>query len=125
MVPNLVTQLEDRAFVVEALALTEARDHGLSAYAGLVLGCPVPGVGLRRHGPSVLVEGWLQAQTELDQVRTALFSVGRLQAGHTLRNTRQRVRDLGGEVVITHHYSLLRPSHDSHVLPAECMVRIR
>ena len=125
IVPGLTRQLEDRAFLVEARALEGPADAGLSAFAGLVLGCPVPGAGLRRHGPSGLVEAWLQAQTELDQVKTALFTVGRLGAGHTLRNTRQRVHDLGGEVVVAHHYCILRPGPESYVLAAECMVRIR
>jgi len=117
--------LEERAFVVEDLTLESASAVALRDFDGLVLGSPVLGAGLRRHGPTALVEAWLRAQEHLDEVKTALFSVYRVRPGHSLRNTRQLVHDLGGHVVITHAYSALRPRSDEHVLPAECMVRIR
>lgn len=125
VVPALAEQLVARAFEVDAHPLSEASRVELRQYTGLVLGVPVPGAGLRRHGPSAAVEDFLAAQDQLDEVKTALFCVYRVRPGHTLRNTRQRVHDLGGEVVIGHAYSAVRPTWQDHVLPAECMVRIR
>ncbi len=125
VVPRLRGMLQERAFVVEELPLESSSSVALRDFDGLILGSPVLGAGLRRHGPTALVEGWLRAQEHLDEVKTALFTVYRVRSGHTLRNTRQLVHDLGGQVVITHAYSALRPRAEEHVLPAECMVRIR
>jgi hypothetical protein len=125
VLPRLRQQLLDRAFEVDDMALNLPERVTLRDYDGLVLGCPVPGAGLRRHGPTPLIDAFVRAQDQLDEVETALFTVFRARAGHTLRNTRQLVVDQGGRVVVQHAYSVLRPQWQEHVLPAECMVRIR
>lgn len=125
VLPRLRQQLLDRAFDVDDLALNQPERVALREYDGLVLGCPVPGAGLRRHGPTDLVDAFVRAQDALDEVETALFTVYRARPGHTLRNTRQLVVDQGGRVVVQHGYPAFRPRWQEHVLPAECMVRIR
>ena len=54
-----------------------------------------------------------------------MFCVYELLPGYTLRNTRQLVLDAGGQAICAQGYWRLRPEHDEHVLPAECMVRVR
>jgi len=126
VVPRLIELLQDRAFEVETLVIDDApKALDLYDYQGLILGTPSYGLGIRGAGPSERVTRFVQAQDDLDEVRVALFCVYQVRAGHTLRNTRQLVKDSGGEVVCTHAYAKMRPEHDEHVLPAECMVRIR
>ncbi len=124
--PRLKRLLEDRAFLVDAHVIGEVAERvDLHGYDGLLLGTPSFGVGLRGAGPSDRVRAWVEAQGGLEEVRVATFSVFELRPGNTLRNTRQLVRDHKGEHIAGHAYWLLKPEHDEHVLPAECMVRIR
>lgn len=127
VVPRMKQLLEDRAFEVDLLEIPErAEPVDLYGYAGLVLGTPAFGLGWRGVGPSERVQRWVAAQAEeLGEVKVAIFCVAELRPGWTLRNTRQLVRDSGGEVICTQAYSALRPAYEEHVLPAECMVRIR
>lgn len=127
VLPRMKQLLEDRAFEVDVMEIPEDPEPvDLYDYAGLILGTPAFGIGWRGVGPTERVERWVKAQAEeLDEVRVAIFCVAQLRPGWTLRNTQQLVRDLGGEVVCTQAYSALRPEHEEHVLPAECMVRIR
>ncbi|HJN74375.1 MAG TPA: hypothetical protein QGF58_10630 [Myxococcota bacterium] len=126
VVPRLVELLEDRAFQVEEHVIGDRPESlDLYGYQGLVVGTPSYGLGLRGAGPSERVQRFIEAQEDLDEVRVAVFCVYKVRPGNSLRNTRQLVRDRGGEVVCTFAYSKLRPEHDEHVLPAECMVRIR
>lgn len=126
VVPHMRELLEQRAFVVRELTLTDTPEPiDLTQVDGLILGTPSFGLGWRGVGPTERVTRWLHAQGALDQLRVAVFCVYDVRPGYTLRNTRQLVLDQGGEVVVSHAYSSLRPEHDAHVLPAECMVRIR
>ncbi|MCP4806648.1 MAG: hypothetical protein GY913_29190 [Proteobacteria bacterium] len=126
VVPRMVELLNARAFTVETVVIDDApRDHELWEYAGLVLGTPSYGLGLRGAGPSERVVKWVEAQGGLDDVKVAVFSAFQGRAGNSLRNVRQLVVDNGGECIARHPYWLKRPAHDEHVLPAECMVRIR
>lgn len=126
VVPDMRRLLEQRAFVVHELVLDDsASPVDLTQYDGVILGTPSFGLGWRGVGPSERVTRWLQAQGALDQLRVAVFCVYDVRPGYTLRNTRQLVLDQGGEVVVSQAYSSVRPDHDAHVLPAECMVRIR
>ena len=122
----MVQLLEDRAFEVEQHRLVDSPvEIDLSAYDGLVLGTPAFGLAHRGVGPTPLVEQWIKAQSSLDEVKVAVFCVYELRPGNTLRNIRHYVTEGGGEVVAAQAYSRLRRRADEHVLPAECMVRIR
>jgi hypothetical protein len=126
VVPRMKQLLEDRAFLVDTLVIGDSPEPvDLVEYAGLILGTPSFGVGLRGAGPSEAVRAWVGAQGGLEEVRVATFSVYEIRPGNSLRNIRQLVRDHHGEHIAGHAYWLLKPEHDEHVLPAECMVRIR
>lgn len=126
VVPRLKTLLEDRAFGVDAITIGDAPPQpDLSAYSGLVLGTPALGLGLRGVGPSPRVTRFVESLGGLEEIKVAIFCVYELRPGYTLRNTRQLVLDNGGQVVAAQPYWALRPAQDEHVLPAECMVRIR
>ncbi len=126
VVPRMKEMLEHRAFVVDVQALGDTPpDIDLDDYDGLVLGYAVPGLGVRNPGPPPRMQRFLDHLEDLDDKRCALFvvHVGRKTAH--LERFRQVVTDLGGEVVTAQPYWVLRPRHNDHFLPAECMVRIR
>ena len=127
VVPRMKELLEDRAFSVELLPISDNPEPiDFYDYDGLILGTPAFGLGWKGVGPTPKVEAWVKAQDgELDEVRVAVFCVYELRPGWTLRNTRQLVLDEGGDVVCSQAYSAARPQVEEHILPAECMVRIR
>jgi hypothetical protein len=55
----------------------------------------------------------------------ALFCVFLVRAGATLAQMRALVAEKGGRVIAEQSYAVARPRHGDHVLPTECMVRIR
>ncbi len=117
--------LEDRAFLVEAVSLGSPGDVDASAFDGLVLGIPVPGLGMRGGGVSPSMQRFVESLGELDEVRVALFSVYTVRSGDTLELFRALLEERGAEVVVAQALSRLAPSRNEHVLPTECMVRIR
>ncbi len=117
--------LEDRAFLVEAVSLGSPGELDASAFDGLVLGIPVPGLGMRGGGVSPSMQRFVESLGELDEVRVALFSVYTVRSGDTLELFRALLEERGAEVVVAQALSRLAPSRNEHVLPTECMVRIR
>lgn len=117
----MARMLEDRAFLVTVAPLAEA-PADLEPFAGVVIGTPV---SLRGNGPSAAVLEWVGRAAGLDEKKVALFSAFWVRPGESLPTLRQRLAELGVEVVVDHAYWLVRPEEGEHLLPAECMVRIR
>jgi hypothetical protein len=114
--------LEQRAFRVDLHEVNTGSVGDLEAYAGLVIGGPV--VGLRGRPSEALVRTVLELPTLGDRA-VALFCVYLVRAGATLERMRALASDKRGRVIATQAYALARPRHGDHVLPTECMVRIR
>ncbi len=121
VVPRMQSMLQDRGFTV-TVATTDAAPTDLEDFAGVVIGTPTT---LRGEGPSAAVLEWLGRAEALDEKKVAIFSTFWALPGAALDHLRARLAELGAEVVVEHAYWLARPSEGEHVLPAECMVRIR
>ena len=117
--------MEDRAFLVEEVVLGSQSNLDVRDFAGLVLGIPVPGLGLRGGGVSPSMQRFVESLGDLDEVRVALFSVYTVRSGDTLELFQTLLEERGAEVVAAQALSRLAPSRNEHVLPTECMVRIR
>lgn len=121
VVARMEQMLRDRAFDVTHLPLAQAPTD-LSGFDGVVLGTPV---SLRGRGPSAAVLEWVARAEGLDERRVAIFSAFWAVPGRALTELRGKLTELGVEVVAEHAYWLVRPEDGNHLLPAECMVRIR
>lgn len=121
VVPRMQTMLQDRGFAV-TVATVESAPTDLEDFAGVVVGTPTT---LRGDGPSEAVLGWLARAEALDEKKVAIFSTFWALPGGALDKLRARLNEAGAEVVVEHAYWLARPAEGEHVLPAECMVRIR
>ncbi len=117
--------LEDRAFLVEEVSLGSQEDVDATSFDGLVLGIPVPGLGLRGGGVSPSMRRFVESLGDLEEVRVAMFSVYTVRSGDTLELFRALLEERGAEVVAAQALSRLVPARNEHVLPTECMVRIR
>ncbi|MFZ5475547.1 MAG: hypothetical protein ACOZNI_02125 [Myxococcota bacterium] len=124
VVPRLKEMLEQRAFEVDLVALGDDLPD-LEPYKGVVLGAPVPGAGVRRVGPGDRVERFLREAPWLEEKKLAIFTVYSALPGKTLDRMAELAAERGVEVVAQHPYWRLRPADGEHIVPAECMVRIR
>lgn len=123
VVPRMKEMLEDRAFEVDVVEVGAAVD--LTPYRGVVVGSAARGIGLRGDTPGEAVQRFLKEQEGLDEKKLALFTVYLGRPGRMLAQMRELAENRGATVVVTHPYWLLKPSQGEHILPAECMVRIR
>ncbi len=121
VVARMERMLVDRAFEVTVIPLAGAPTQ-LDGFDGVILGTPV---SLRRDGPTPAVLAWIDRAEGLDERKVALFSTFWLRPGTSLQVLRHRLAELGVEVVVEFAYWLGKPEDGDHVLPAECMVRIR
>ena len=124
VVPAMKTLLEQRGFVVDTHRVADG-PIDVSPYRGLVIGTPVFGAGVRGVGPTDALTAFVEALPDLDDKKVALFCVYELRPGTTFDRMKALIYDKGGDVVVTWGYWLLRPDRGAHILPAECMVRIR
>lgn len=123
VVPRLKEMLEERAFEVDVHELGSGDLPDLGPYKGVVVGSPVPGV--RASEPTDKVKDFITNAEDLDEKKVALFCVYGLRPGRVLDRMRGLVIERGAEVVVAHAYARLRPTEGEHVVPAECMIRIR
>lgn len=124
VVPRMKQMLEERAFRVDTHAIG-AELPDFEPYAGLIVGAPVCGTGLRPCTVPASVAAFLDGFEGLDEKKAAVFSVFRGLPGTMTDALRQKVSELGAEVVAEYAYWSLRPQSGEHVIPAECMIRIR
>jgi hypothetical protein len=124
VVPRMKELLEHRAFQVDTHAIA-AGPVDIAPYRGLVIGSPVTGLGLRGAGPSEALSDYVDALPDLDEHKVALFCAYLTRPGNTFDRMKGMVLARGAQVVATHAYWLLQPARNEHVIPAECMVRIR
>jgi hypothetical protein len=97
----------------------------LAPYRGVILGTAVRGLGLRGDTPSSAFQSFVSEKEGLEEKKVALFTAYRASPGQMLLRMRNAVEGRGCMVVVAHAYSLFTPERQEHVLPAECMVRIR
>jgi hypothetical protein len=127
VVTRLHAMLEARAFVVDRIALEEGTPPpDLAPYKGVVLGFADPAwLGVRAGSVPPVVGAFVDETPDLDERKVALFSVHRLRPSDALGQLAARVERRGAQVVVTHSYDGWAPQRAEHVVPAECMVRIR
>ena len=119
VVPRMRSLLEQRAFLVDLREVNSGSVDDLSPYAGLVIGSPV--LGIRGRPTDALI----RAIPSLGGRAVALFCVYLVRAGASLERMRALVAERDGRVIVEQSYPFARPRHADHVLPTECMVRIR
>lgn len=124
VVPRMKELLEHRAFQVDVHRIQDG-PVDIAPYRGLVIGTPVFGLGIKGVGPTPELTSFIQGLSDLDEKKVALFCVYELRPGTTFDRMKGLVLEQGAEFVAAHGYHLLRPHVDEHVIPAECMVRIR
>jgi flavorubredoxin len=124
VVPQMKALLEHRGFVVDVHRIQDG-PVDVTPYRGIVLGAPTFGVGLKDLPPTEALADYLDAIDDIDEKSIAVFTVFRVWPGNSLERMKGLVLRLGAQFVAWHGYSLSRPEKGEHIIPAECMVRIR
>ena len=122
---RMVKMLEDRAFIVDSLPLTDGSESvELDGYDGIVLGIPVMGLG-REAGVTDIMKRFVEGLDDLDELLAALFVVYELRHATALERFSRFVEDQGAEVIAGRVYKAFKRGEQEHELPTECMIRIR
>ncbi len=124
VIPRMKELLEHRAFLVDVHRIQDG-PIDITPYKGLVLGSPSYGFGIRGAGPTQALQDFVAQLPDLGGIKVAVFCVFRLSPGVTLDRMKGMVFEKGADLVVAQGYSLFKPTAADHVLPAECMVRIR
>jgi hypothetical protein len=124
VVPRMKEMLEHRAFIVDTHEVGDG-PLDIEPYAGLVFGTPVTGLGVRGQGPSRRLREFIEAMPDLDEHKVAIFCVYELRPGNTFDRMKNLIFEKGAQFVAEHAFWIGRPHHGDHIIPAECMVRIR
>ncbi len=125
VIPKMTELLQYRAFQVDTHRIQDG-PVDIQPYAGLIMGSPVFGLGLKGVGPTPeLTRYVLDELPDLDDKKVAVFCVYEVRSGLTLDRMKGLIYEKGAQLVVAHGYSLLKPHRAEHILPTECMVRIR
>jgi len=124
VVPRMKQMLEHRAFVVDTHEVGQGPLE-LAPYRGLIIGTPVTGLGIRGEGPTRKLRAFLEQVPDLDEHHVAIFCVYELRPGNTFDRMKNLLFEKGACFVAEHAFWVLQPHRDDHIIPAECMVRIR
>jgi hypothetical protein len=123
---GLVGMLEDRAFVVRRVPLATATPPDPAGFRGVVLAVEDPGLlGLRDHGVPAPVEAFLRRTPGLEAVPLAILTLHRVRRGPLGEALRRAAEARGVRIAVVHAMREGAPERDAHVVPAECMVRMR
>ena len=125
LIPRMKLLLEQRAFVVDTHRIQDG-EIDITPYKGLILGSPCFGLAIKGVGPTEeLVQYVQQFMPDLEEYGVAVFCAYEARPGLTLERMKGLVKGCGGTIVAAHGYSILRPKRGDHIIPTECMVRIR
>lgn len=124
VVPRMKRMLEDRAFVVDTHEIDGA-PVDVEAYRGIIFGTPVSGIGVRHGGPTQKVEDFIRGLEGLDEKKVCVFAVYDVSLGSTFDKMKNQLIERGAEFVAEHGFWRMRPQAGEHIIPAECMIRIR
>jgi len=121
----MVQLLRERAFLVETHEIG-AGPVDIKSFDGLVIGSPVFGLGIKGVGPTEALARFVDSYcNDLSSIKVALFAVYKVRLGVTLDRMKGMIMGKGGTVVAALPYWFGRVENGEHMLPAECMVRIR
>ena len=124
VVPRMKALLEHRGFVVTVHRVADG-PIDVRPFTGIVLGAPTFGVGLKDLPPTDALADYLDTLEDIDEKQIAVFTVYAAWPGNSLERLKGLVLRLGAQFVAWHGYPMTNLDKGEHVIPTECMVRIR
>ncbi len=124
VVPRLPDLLEHRRFVVSVHRFQDG-PCPFDGHRAVLLGAPTFGLGLRNRAPSDGFANYVEAIDGLDEVQIGVFTVYQAWPGDSLQRLKGLALRVGARFVAAHGYPRWNLAKGEHILPAECMVRVR
>lgn len=124
VVPTMKTLLEQRAFLVDTHRVGDG-PIDVSPYKGFIFGSPCFGLGIRGVGPTPALAEAVAGLGDLEGRKAAVYCVHEVRPGTTLDRMKGMIFEQGMELVAAHAFWVLKPHEGEHILPTECMVRVR
>jgi hypothetical protein len=124
VVPRLTELLEHRGFVVSVHRFQDG-PCPFDGHRAVLVGAPTFGLGLRNRAPSDDFANYVEAIDGLDEVQIGVFTVYQAWSGDSLQRLKGLALRVGARFVAAHGYPRWNLTKGEHILPAECMVRVR
>ncbi len=124
VVPRLVEMLGHRGFEVTVHDIADGPVQ-LNGCRAVLLGAPTFGFGVRERAPTDQFAAYVEAIDGLDEVSMGVFTVYATRPGDALQRMKGLVLRTGARFIAWHGYPRWNLQKGAHVLPAECMVRVR
>ena len=124
VVPGLAEMLTHRGFEVRTHRIQDGPVQ-LDGARAVILGAPTFGLGIRSRAPGEDFVQYIEAIEGIDEVQIGVFTVYQTRPGDSLQRLKGLVLRVGAEFIAWHGYPRWDLTRGEHVLPAECMVRVR
>ena len=124
VVPDLQELLANRGFIPTVHRMQEG-PVDLGDHRAVLLGAPTFGLGIRDRAPTEEFAAYVEKISGLDEVSVGVFTVYAARPGDSLQRLKGLVLRTGARFIAWHGYPRWNLSKGAHVLPAECMVRVR
>jgi hypothetical protein len=124
VVPELKSMLEHRGFVVNVHRMQDGPVK-LAGHKAVLIGAPTFGAAIKARPPTESFATYIEAIDGLDEVQMGVFTVYNFRTGDAIQRLKGLVLRVGARYIAGHAYSRQRPKRGAHILPAECMVRVR
>jgi len=124
VVPKMKDLLEHRGFVVTVHRMQDG-PVTLDDHRAVIMGAPTFGVGIRDRPPTEAFADYVESIAGLDEVQMGVFTVYALRTGDAVQRLKGLALRVGSRFIAGHAYSRLNLDKGAHILPAECMVRVR
>lgn len=122
--PTLGEMLQNRGFVVDIHRMQDG-PIALSGHRAVLLGAPTFGVGIKVRPPTDAFVDYVESIAGLDEVQIGVFTVCGVRSGDAVHRLKGLALRVGARFIAGHAYRRWNLEKGAHILPAECMVRVR
>jgi len=120
----MVDMLSNRGFETTVHRMADG-PVDLTGFRAMILGAPTFGLGIRDRAPTDQFSAYVESIEGLDEVSIGVFTVYATRPGDALQRMKGLVLRTGARFIAWHGYPRWNLEKGAHVLPAECMVRVR
>ena len=116
--------LTNRGFVTTVHRMQDGPIE-LEGQRAVLLGAPTFGLGVRDRAPTDQFAQYVEGIEGLDEVSVGVFTIYATRPGDSLQRLKGLALRTGARFIAWHSFPRWNLTRGAHILPAECMVRVR
>ena len=124
VVPKMKSMLEQRGFLVTVHRMQDG-PVALDGHRAVIIGAPTLGAAIRDRPPTDAFADYVESICGLDEVQMGVFTVYAWRTGDAVQRLKGLGLRVGPRFIAGHAYPRFNLDRGAHILPAECMVRVR